>query len=207
MPGEIACPRIDPASTPFERTKAFLRFGADVTPNSESPEEPYTKAIIQEQGFDGWPEVVSSVELDASIRSGDIEIFRGVSDEVYAEQFRTGEFFIGRGAYGSGAYAVGGRHGLVLARGFAGSGVVLRMALRHSARVADYETLEAAAYQSREQAVRRLRLSALATDESPEVISQQRHGSMVEAIHAQYDDIGRYAAYLGYDAIEVGGFD
>jgi hypothetical protein len=208
-------PRIDSSITAFEQTAAFRRYGAEVMPDPEAAEEPYTKALIQEQGFDELPHVVSSLELDRYIQAGEPEIFRGVSDAVYADAFRSGDFFIGRGSYGSGMYAVGGGQALAIARGHAGHGVILRMAVKRDARIVDYDVLQEAAYRAREDAIARIRAAGRAAVraalERGDEVEVQRltaiHDRLVEAEHAKYDDVGRYAAYYGFDAVHVANRD
>jgi hypothetical protein len=63
-PHAIAKPRIDPARVPFERTSAFGRYGARVAP-PPGDEHANTKALLEQQGFDGLPHVVSEAALDA----------------------------------------------------------------------------------------------------------------------------------------------
>jgi hypothetical protein len=211
----IAPPRIDPARTPFERTGAFRMFGAEVMPDPEAAEEPYTKAIIHEQGFDGPPNVISSRALDRYVAIGEREFFRWLSAPGYGEDFRGGDLFVGRGSYGSGAYLVGGPHGLTRARSFGPGGTILRLSLKNGARVADYDELQEDAYRGREHAIQRLRTAQAAAE--AEAVRQgdaaamrqldQRYHRLVEIEHAKYDDIGRYAAYLGFDAIVVAGQD
>jgi hypothetical protein len=98
----IARPRIDPATTPFKDTMAFRRYGPVDDPDFDTPEDLYLKALIEEQGFDGPPHVVPRRLLDASVAAGERELFRGVTAVHYADVFRTGPFFVGRGIYGGG---------------------------------------------------------------------------------------------------------
>src|SRR5438093_5949552 len=92
---------------PFERTATFRRFGRFV----QSPpfgEDRFMKSLIGEQGFEGLPHVVTPAQLDTSVRSGEAELFRGVSAARHAEQLRSGDLFVGQGGRGGGIYAAGG---------------------------------------------------------------------------------------------------
>lgn len=204
----IAQPHINAAVTPFEETAAYRRYGAEVMPEPDAPEEPYTRALVEEQGFDGLPQVVSSRQLDAYVRAGEIEVFRGVSDPLYATALRYGRFFVGRGSYGSGMYAVGGIEGLGRARHYSGHGVVLRMTLKPGVRLAVHDDLLEAAYHARENAIRRIRAEEEATRRLTTEVerrhSKSHYDRLVETEHAKYDDLGRYGAYLGFDGLHIG---
>lgn len=66
---------------------------------------------LEEQGFTGKPELVSSKELDAAIRGGDLEMYRGVGSndpelaKKYLTDFQSGDLHPGTGMWGSGTYA------------------------------------------------------------------------------------------------------
>src|SRR5215212_7542681 len=112
----IAPPRIDPTATPFTNTAAFRRYGVIDNPDPSSPEALYTKAVIQEQGFDGPPQAVGSRKLGGYVAVGEVELFRGVTDARFAEQLRIGDFFVGRGGELNGMYAAAGSQTLAIAR-------------------------------------------------------------------------------------------
>ena len=179
----IARPRIDPATTPFTETDAFRRYGVSDDPDPDSREALYTKAVIQEQGFDGLPQIVTRRELDRYVAAGEVELFRGVSDARFADELRSGPFFVGRGGEIDGMYAAAGPHALTVARQYSavGDGTVIRMALKRGARIIAWRDLE-------RQAATELRRAAAVP---PEVA------------HSLYNDAGRLAAYLGYDAVHV----
>jgi hypothetical protein len=139
----IAKPRIDPNKLTFWRTAAFRKFGSTVEPAPDSPEDLYTKEVIREQGFDGPPHLVSRTELDLWVAAGEIELYRGVSRRFYAEQFRFGEMFVGRGIFGGGIYAASGADAYAVAQTFAGpEGAVMRMTLKAGARLSDLMLLD-----------------------------------------------------------------
>lgn len=99
--------------------------------------------LLKEQGFDGKPRVVTSAEMDALIKNGWSESFRGVTDTKFTNQFRDGDLYAGYGVYGNGTYsAYGGDKALSTARKYAGvDGGVMRMALNPNAKVIDFEDL------------------------------------------------------------------
>jgi hypothetical protein len=84
----IAQPRIDSSRTPFTETRAFRRYGVTTDPDVNSREALYTKAVIQEQGFDGLPHIVTRRELDRFIAAGEVELYRGVTERRFADQLR-----------------------------------------------------------------------------------------------------------------------
>jgi hypothetical protein len=179
----IALPRLDPDRTPFTETRAFRRYGVTDDPDPGSPEALYTKAVIQEQGFDGPPHVVSQRRLDSYVAAGEVELFRGVTDARFAEQLRSGGFFVGRGGEISGMYAAAGPHALAVARHYAalGDGTLVRMTLKRDARVVTWRDLE--------------------MTEAAEI---QRTAHVPQGIAPiLYNDLGVFAAYVGYDAIHI----
>lgn len=61
--------------------------------------------VFERQGFDGRPLVVSDEELQNYIAAGNgIEIWRGVQGEDFAQQYRSGALYYGKGIYGHGTY-------------------------------------------------------------------------------------------------------
>ncbi len=65
--------------------------------------------ILHAKGYDRLPKVVSKEEIDDLVKQGYTPIFRGIKylgDDVPsgAEQYKRGEMFVGRGAFGHGVY-------------------------------------------------------------------------------------------------------
>jgi hypothetical protein len=209
----IAQPRIDPTTTPFTETAAFRRYGITDDPDPDSPEALYTKAVIQEQGFDGPPHLLSRRELDRHVAAGEVELFRGVTEARFADQLRSGEFFVGRGWFADGMYAAPAPHGLGIARQYARAvdGTAIRMSLKGGTRVLSNEKIEERAASELEHAIRRLRYernrAMQAARQQPEesaVRSVERdYERRIDAARSLYDDYSRCAAYLGFDAIHV----
>jgi hypothetical protein len=179
----IARPSIDPITTPFTATEAFRRYRLITDPDPHADEELYTKAIIREQGFDGLPHVVTRRELDRYVAAGEVELFRGVTEARFADQLRSGDFFVGRGGEVAGMYTAAGPHALVIARQYAafGDGTVIRMSLKRAARVVQWRELEM------QEAVALEGTVAMSAD----------------IARAVYNELARLAAFLGYDAIHI----
>jgi hypothetical protein len=205
----IAPPRIDLSTTPFTSTAAYRRYGFVPDPDVEAPEDLYLRAIIEEQGFDGLPHVVPRRILDVFVAAGEIELFRGVAQPEHAAEFRSGGFFVGRGVYCGGANTVAGQDALAVARSYADGGVILRMSLKTGARVADRDEMTERAFAERDQRLRRAQvdeeqaIAALAERVATPADVRAQYRAVREALHAQYDDVGRLAAYLGYDMVHV----
>jgi hypothetical protein len=196
---------------PFERTAAFRKYGTLLEPAPGAPEDLYTKEILREQGFDGLPHVVSQEELDGFVAAGEVELFRGVSDAGYGDQFRYGDLFVGRGIYGGGVYAAGGPDGFEVAQTFAEGpgGAILRMNWKVGARIADARLLRQTAERQMLRALMELdgrerRALRRAIDPAARVDLRSTRALYNEkrlAIYAEYGRIGRYAAHRGFDGL------
>lgn len=182
------------------------------------------KRIYESQGFDGKPQVVSKDELDQAIKRGGVEMFRGVkpaekkSAEAILEEFRSGPFFYagsGGRMYGEGIYA-GPRS---TAESFANTraldpnnrGAVTRLALRRDARVISYDDVRKLHLKSMPRVARdiQIQMDAELAKVNPNDFK------LIEDIRKKYfklqaekaarstalQDLGNYAALLGYDAI------
>lgn len=148
--------------------------------------------IQHAQGFDGPPRVVSEAQMGAAIGRSKLELYRGLGGpnaEAHAEALRTGEFFAGRGALGSGLYLATASEAVpdpqAKAREYAtrrgGEGAVVRMTLHPAARIEDHDAM-------RRDMVRDRRVA-------------ERRGASPAHLDAQYRDVGRYAALRGVDAL------
>jgi len=181
--------------------------------------------MAKEVGFHKKPTLLSKEEMDAYIQQGNRELFRGIGGrqgeaETYVEQFKTGEYFAGKGVYGNGVYTAYGEDGMEVAKQFAG-GVeknVLRMALKEYAKIILYDALiemqklEFTALQEEERALRRK-----ARREADRIYDETEDDDKVEEFLKEaakkweemekyrqvLADLGRYALYKGYDAIDI----
>ena len=172
------------ADRPFSDLPAYQKLGSKVFPKWAG--DAYVAAIAHDQGFDAKPEVVSKEQLDQHVREGEVEMFRGVGGSAergarYADQFKTGDYFAGKGVSGSGTYVAVGVNAQQSA-GWYGA-VTMRMTLRSDAHVVDSGELqsEMSWYVAGMQAVGQGKLAKVATVEP-----------------------GRFAAWKGYDAIKLG---
>jgi len=160
--------------------------------------------IYEVQGFDGRPLVVSKDEMDQLVASGHTQVFRGVADARddspfagltgtdFAHQFRVGDqHWPGYGMHGNGSYATSWE---LEARGYSDATYekfrtdpgepedwpgVLRIAVPPDARVVELGRLRSQWAQE----------------------TAQHRGAERRAVFA---DMGRFAAALGYDAIDLG---
>lgn len=168
--------------------------------------------IYEAQGFHGRPRLVSAAEMDQLLASGHTELFRGIADADrfgpqagltgadFAIQFRKGDtHYPGLGMHGNGSYTTTWQ---LEARGYSDPGDskfrdsafedskhwpgVVRMALPPNARVISQSEL------------RSLHARELARSAPHE--SWQRAYARRQVMA----DAGRFAAALGYDAIDLG---
>jgi HK97 family phage portal protein len=160
---------------------------------------------ILRQMFDENPEasstpaVVTRGQLDALISGrGWTEVYRGVTSEDHAEQYRTGDVYGSRGAFGNGTYVAavsGGRTVDDVIRSvtpYAGSGgAIIRMAVNPNARVISLNELRVLYRQ------RVLEIQYRAQGADPGL--QRRAANEIQVI----SDLGRLALAEGYDAIKV----
>lgn len=171
--------------------------------------DPIIGAIAAEQGFDGRPEVGGSAEVDAAIRSGGVELFRGYGpihlrgepfprraphergpefDRIQGamDDWREGPYKAGSGIYGQGTYASVSREA---ARGYGVFGP------RYG-----YPDEQ----QGDESSIQRMALKpgARVVDwGDPEILMQFDLDPY--ALAGQTWDFGRAAAAMGYDAMRV----
>lgn len=119
----------------FEETEAFKKVldgTTDLTEKYDSKKgDVFLFDLQHELGADGKPDIVSSEELDQHIADGEPELFRGVSQEQFGEQFKDGDLYAGSGCYGNGTYTATGSKAKQYADKYAGAqGVILRMSLK-----------------------------------------------------------------------------
>lgn len=144
------------------------------------------KYLAKAQGFDAKPEVVAENELKQYAEENKVPIlYRGVTDPKYADEFRDGEYWAGRGLMCDGIYTAYDTHGKDVASQYAGDkGEVIQMCLDKDAKIIDYNDLE-------------------------KEMSDWMRGYSDEAkdFHTKINDLladpGRFAAAKGYDAINI----
>jgi len=181
--------------------------------------------MAKEVGFDKKPTLLSKEEMDAYIQQGNRELLRGIAGregkaEKYVEQFKTGEYFAGKGVYGNGTYTAYGEDRMEVAKQFA-DGVeknILRMALKKDAKIISYDALiemqkaEFTALQEEERALRRKAwreadriYHETGDDDKAEMFLKEaaKKWEEMEKFRRVLADPGRYALYKGYDAIDI----
>lgn len=106
--------------------------------NSDKYGDPYFRTLTTGMGVDNGPRISPDKNLAFFKEMGEIEIFRGVSDEAFAREFLEGASNPGRGMYGSGYYASSTR---ATAESYAGDGALIRMTIASDARIVDWDEM------------------------------------------------------------------
>lgn len=175
--------------------------------NMQTKSDRILAEIARQRGFDAKPELATSERVNELWESGQPELWRGVSESRYVDEFKTGDYYAGAGIYGNGTYTFAAFNNtpaasqlaqiFVDASGYAkGSGTRLRMTLKPGTRVARLSELkdDIAATQ------RRLR------DERSDA-RERGDDARADELSLEYQvisDPGRFAALQGYGALEVG---
>ena len=169
--------------------------------------DPVMWDIAEDRGLNGPPKVVSRDEMDALVAGGAREMWRSTSLRTsHTADFREGENFWGGGLYGTGIYAAytrgfdpdlgqTGKPGAVVAAGYAdptrgGEPSIVRVVLQPDAKVIGYT-----------QAMREMAEYVRERGFTPDRFDADPR-SMAE-YHIAYDNVGRWAALNGYDAIDL----
>lgn len=171
--------------------------------------------LAKQQGFDAPPRVVDEGELQRVIAAGGQELWRGVGNERFAEQLRTGPLFPGEGIFGDGTYFAnadtqmyvdqrGGEAatltgGRAIAENYAtwsarreGEGVVIHAALDPTAKVIGYRELE-----------RQMREAVPPSANPAPGAKYDAAAEAADRLRLTLGDPGRFAMARGYDAIFV----
>ena len=145
--------------------------------------------ILEQQGFNALPKLVTSEEAQSLESSGWTRLYRGVASgepertAMFIESFEKGDFYAGYGIFGNGTYTSTVRQTAMDYSGGRESGV-MELLLNPKARVINYNDLD------------NLRAE----------FNKARHNDSMDYLQS---DMGRFAAMSGYDAIRVrsAGFD
>lgn len=208
---------------------AYDRISAKLN-NKRFGEDPALAEVLDQQGFNGHPHVVSRDEFDRQVAEGAVtEVWRGLNgpDGVahdYAEAYRSGEHFPGVGVYGNGTYVAYERADADRSAGRwepgSTSGVMLRIGLRSDARVISIEELRALHKKDARQHAAGVARAAELDEQMRRAAERATTTEQRIAIYAEFGakkaqalgdrylasrDIGRFAALLGYDAIDIRG--
>lgn len=182
-----------------------------------TPNDPVLEAIARAQGFDGLPKVVDADTLRARIDAGGVELWRGITgDTSYerrarVEQFRSGDYFAGFGMYGNGIYAAEEKSVADSYSNYHPDGV-LHMALREDAKIVSLKELHrewGAAYsqaQSKMEWEYHNRYAAITKLADPKIMQDEARALELwyvaeRAMIGRWNNLGRYAAWKGYDVI------
>ena len=152
--------------------------------NNTSQGDWFLRELAHVQGFDGLPHIVSKQELDEYVASGEQELFRGLDSygvqgktgEDLAQQFRSGDMYVGKGIFGNGIYVAysSDKYDAQEYSGLEIEGAIVRMSLKKGAKVISYDEL-----------------------------LEKKNKDVLKA-YIELEDPGHYAAFKGYDVIDVG---
>ena len=156
--------------------------------------------LAARQGFTGLPTLVTKQQFNRYDGWGDVTMHRGVTklgateSATFANQFRRGDYYAGRGVSGNGTYVAYGYDAATDAKAYGGlDGTVMKMKVDPKAKVVSHNDL--LDIQSRELKALDELMEAVPNDEGKlRVLLQQEELIM---------DEGRLAVVLGYDAIDV----
>lgn len=143
--------------------------------------QPMAVNLYNEQGFHGKPQLVSKQEIDQLVQDGHIPIARGVSSPRHADDMLTSDrHFAGFGTYGNGSYVGYGADAFKVAKQYTqAGGATYYGVLRKDAKIGEYSALK---------------------KEMEREAQTIKDSTLKDFI---YNDVGRYAVYKGYDAIDV----
>lgn len=177
-----------------------------ITDNKEWVSEGHMDYTLKEMyrmtGYDGLPTMLSQSEYDKMVASGQItDLYRtvrgqgGVSGQVYVQDFRTGDYFAGKGLYGNGTY-------FTPSKSYAESygGELIQAGLRSDAKVVSYSDLQELMKQN--SGLDTYRQALFERGWSEKDVSLLDAFQKMDRINAQ--EIGKFAVSMGYDAIDLG---
>ncbi len=184
---------------------------------SDSPNhvvDPELGAIFKMQGFDGKPRVASKAEVDDLVKSGATEAFRGIigdSAVSMLNQFADGDLYVGSGLFGNGTYTAMKQE---TAQKYGEN--MMRMAIDPKAKIADFGktaadmVTERASIEEKFKAKRNELFAEYKKLADNDIEGQNAVEAKMELLSAQkdaivsiYNDLSRYAAMKGIDAISV----
>ena len=184
----------------FEETEAFKKVLDGTTDLTEKYDPEKGDAFLfdlqHELGADGKPDIVSKEELDKHIANGEPELFRGVSQKQFGDQFKKGDLYAGSGCYGNGTYTATGKNAKQYAKKYAGAkGTVMRMSLKKGAKIKTY---------SQVSAMRKEHMNSI----KGEIEKAKQHGDEKRVTELGQKlfatrDIGRFAVSQGIDAVDL----
>lgn len=172
-------------------------------PPSEG-EDRFLSDLAREIGFAGAPHVVSAADLESFAQLGETKLMRGVTDEGFVENLRTGAYFAGSGSCGNGIYVALDVRADLAAHHAGSEGSIAEMTLKRGAKVADHqelsEEMDRLGAAHREQTAKQVKLLKL-KGRPTEAASYERDRIAEELMF--FTDPGRYAMLKGIDALHV----
>lgn len=180
-------------------------------------------SVLEERGWLGNPKVVDTQTMDGLVSSGYREMYRGISSDKYAEEFRSGKCYIGYGVYGNGTYTAYGQEGYQTAVSFATGeekGAILRLTLRQDTKVVLHEelvrlqkTVTSEVEDKMDSVMDQVLTTMRAARKSESEAEKKRYGEIASGLKEEYarlqrtkeiyDDPSRLAAIRGYEAIDI----
>ena len=116
----------------------------DRVEQSGGAEDVFMTKMNQIKGNDSLPRKVSKGDMDGLISKGHTDMYRGVADKKFVDEFAEGKFFSGKGVYGNGTYAAVGSNAKQAASHFTGAtkqGGVMRMTVQKGAKQIEFDDL------------------------------------------------------------------
>jgi hypothetical protein len=177
------------------------------------PESLAVKGYLHELGYDNKPKKVSSKEMDALVKKGSAELWRGVSDPKAKDTFINGDFETRGGMYGTGIYTAYGKAGKEVAEKYSRSeltsnnktsGSVIRMTLSNNARIIKDKELE----RIKSDYINNLFEKEISRDEMAKMSFKEfddakNFNESLRAKGSLLSEPAIFAALMGYDAIDV----
>jgi len=155
------------------------------------------------QGFDGKADIVSESDLNAYVKNGEVELWRGDSKVSHTDDMMMGDYHAGLGIRGNGTYAQEGAEGIATARSYASNrgqsatpGTIMRMSVKSDARVIDYSDLQ----DESNRAWSKAKADEQAARARGDVSAARRFATQAWVASS---DTSRYAVAMGYDAVHV----
>ena len=159
------------------------------------------KKLSNIKKYDAKPTVVSKKVFESELKNSKEEfpeLWRGLGDPKFAEQFKTGDFYCGTGIYGDGGAYVGygaGAKGMGELYCTGGKDALLRMQLKKGARVVDYDDLQKLMVEDTG--------SKQFLENLWERVDSNESLAYLDLLRNMTKDPGHYAMLRGYDAIRV----
>lgn len=184
------------------------------------------KHIAESQKFTNRPTVLNKAEFEATAHTRGVTVYRGLTEISYMEQFKTGEYYAGRGLYGDGTY---GAKNYKETDAYSGeTNKCLKIQLNKNAKIGDFVKLQEEAHLGYRQSIDDYIKSTYGVDDfsmlmnikNPESLNLNKTvlekckeaqklykttdvQNKLNVLGSVYGDVGVYAATKGYDAYKV----